>query len=82
MLSTNEQARKEKTEGVETLHAEIDQLEASIAKLAEAIADLGKAVAGLDAAMAEATTLRQDVKARTRRRLLTLRRPRPRVLRL
>merc|ERR1719161_337761 len=29
-LSTNEQTRKEKTEGVETLHAEIDQLEASI----------------------------------------------------
>merc|ERR1712216_387565 len=32
-LSTNEQTRKEKTEAVETLHAEIDQLEASIAKL-------------------------------------------------
>merc|ERR1712073_165818 len=30
-LSTNEQTRKEKTEAVETLHAEIDQLEASIA---------------------------------------------------
>eukprot|EP00444_Apocalathium_aciculiferum_P031609 CAMPEP_0183484572 /NCGR_PEP_ID=MMETSP0370-20130417/178988_1 /TAXON_ID=268820 /ORGANISM="Peridinium aciculiferum, Strain PAER-2" /LENGTH=950 /DNA_ID=CAMNT_0025677863 /DNA_START=53 /DNA_END=2906 /DNA_ORIENTATION=- len=29
-LSTNEQTRKEKTEAVETLHAEIDQLEASI----------------------------------------------------
>ena len=28
-LSTNEQTRKEKTEAVETLHAEIDQLEAS-----------------------------------------------------
>merc|ERR1719410_2003865 len=34
-LSTNEQTRKEKTEAVETLHAEIDQLEASIAKLTE-----------------------------------------------
>merc|ERR1712242_601367 len=32
-LSTNEQTRKEKTEAVEPLHAEIDQLEASIAKL-------------------------------------------------
>merc|ERR1719214_388045 len=31
-LSTNEQTRKEKTQAVETLHAEIDQLEASIAK--------------------------------------------------
>merc|ERR1711920_645824 len=34
-LSTNEQTRKEKTEAVETLHAEIDQLEASISKLTE-----------------------------------------------
>merc|ERR1712224_197475 len=34
-LSTNEQTRKEKTEAVETLHAEIDELEASIAKLTE-----------------------------------------------
>ena len=57
-LSTNEQARKEKTEGVGALHAEIVQLEASIAKLTEDIADLSKAAAELDAAMAEATTLR------------------------
>merc|ERR1719379_1549029 len=34
-LSTNEQTRTEKTELVETLHAEIDQLESSIAKLTE-----------------------------------------------
>merc|ERR1712204_28103 len=34
-LATNEKTRKEKTEAVETLHAEIDQLEASIAKLTE-----------------------------------------------
>merc|ERR550519_3128374 len=39
-LSTNEQTRKEKTETVETLHAEIDQLEASIAKLTDEISDL------------------------------------------
>ena len=32
-LSTNEQTRKEKTEAVERLHAEIDDLQASIAKL-------------------------------------------------
>jgi cell division septum initiation protein DivIVA len=57
-LSTNEQTRKEKTEAVEVLHAEIDQLEASIAKLTEDIAELTKAVAALDAAMAEATKLR------------------------
>jgi len=62
-LSTNEQTRKEKTEAVETLHAEIDQLEASIAKLTEDISELTKAVAELDAAMAKATTLRQEEKA-------------------
>merc|ERR1719291_920392 len=63
-LSTNEQTRKEKTEAVETLHAEIDQLEASIAKLTEDISDLTKAVAELDAAMAKATKLRQEEKAK------------------
>merc|ERR1712156_144661 len=63
-LSTNEQTRKEKTEAVEMLHAEIDQLEASIAKLTEDISDLTKAVAELDAAMAKATKLRQEEKAK------------------
>merc|ERR1712014_443619 len=63
-LSTNEQTRKEKTEAVETLHAEIDELEASIAKLTEDISELTKAVAELDAAMAEATKLRQEEKAK------------------
>merc|ERR1711985_25024 len=63
-LSTNEQTRKEKTEAVETLHAEIDELEASIAKLTEDIGDLTKAVADLDAAMAKATKLRQEEKAK------------------
>jgi prefoldin subunit 5 len=63
-LSTNEQTRKEKTEAVETLHAEIDQLEASIAKLTEDIAELTKAVAELDAAMAKATKLRTEEKAK------------------
>merc|ERR1711865_838084 len=61
-LSTNEQTRKEKTQAVETLHAEIDQLEASIAKLTEDITSLTKAVAELDAAMATATSLRQEEK--------------------
>merc|ERR1712048_19597 len=63
-LSTNEQTRKEKTEAVETLHAEIDQLEASIAKLTEDITDLTNAVAELDAAVAKATKLRQEEKAK------------------
>merc|ERR1719293_201064 len=62
-LSTNEQTRKEKTEAVETLHAEIDQLEASIAKLTEDIAELTKAVSELDSAMAKATKIRGDEKA-------------------
>merc|ERR1712066_857924 len=63
-LSTNEQTRKEKTEAVETLHVEIDQLEASIAKLIQDITALTEAVAELDAAMAKATKLRQDEKAK------------------
>merc|ERR1712048_210151 len=63
-LSTNEQTRKEKTEAVEMLHAEIDELEASIAKLTEDISELTKAVAELDAAMAKATKLRQEEKAK------------------
>merc|ERR1719440_613942 len=62
-LSTNEQTRKEKTEAVDLLHAEIDQLEASIAKLTEDLTELTKAVAELDAAMAKATALRQEEKA-------------------
>jgi cell division septum initiation protein DivIVA len=62
-LTTNEQTRKEKTEAVETLRAEIDELEASIQKLTEEIATLTKAVADLDAAMATATKLRQEEKA-------------------
>merc|ERR1719418_374547 len=63
-LSTNEQTRKEKTDAVETLHAEIDQLEASIAKLTEDIGDLTSAVAKLQEEMAEATKIRQDEKAK------------------
>jgi len=63
-LSTNEQTRKEKTEAVETLHAEIDELEASIAQLTEQITDLTKAVAELDAAVATATSIREEEKAK------------------
>merc|ERR1712157_601471 len=63
-LATNEQTRKEKTEAVEVLHAEIDQLEASIAKLTEEISDLTTAVAELNAAMAKATKLRSEEKAK------------------
>jgi cell division septum initiation protein DivIVA len=61
-LSTNEITRRQKTEAVETLTAEIDQLNASITKLTEDIAALSKAVAELDAAMAEATSIRTKEK--------------------
>merc|ERR1719375_2064885 len=63
-LATNEQTRREKTEAVETLHAEIDELEASIAKLTDDIADLQQAVAELDAAVAKATEIREAEKAK------------------
>jgi cell division septum initiation protein DivIVA len=63
-LSTNEQVRKEKTDMVEKLHAEIDELKAKIAKLKEEIADLTEEVAALVAAMAEATTLRSAEKSK------------------
>ena len=56
--------RKEKTEVVETLHAEIDQFEASIAKLTEDITELTKAVAELDAARTKATKFCQEEKAK------------------
>jgi prefoldin subunit 5 len=62
-LSANEQTRMEKTEAVETLHAEIDLLEASISKLTEDIAELTKALAQLDSAVAKATTIRQEEKS-------------------
>jgi len=63
-LGTNAQTRKEKTQSVELLHAEIDELEASITKLTEDITELTAAVAELDAAMAESTNLRNAEKAK------------------
>jgi len=62
-LSTNEQTRKEKTESVQMLHAEIDELTSSIAQLGEDLTDLAKSVAELDQAMATATKQRQEEKA-------------------
>merc|ERR550514_1120673 len=63
-MSTNEQTRKEKTDGVELLTASIDELTASISKLSKEIVGLSKAVAELDAAMAKATSIREDEKAK------------------
>jgi len=62
-LTTNEQTRKEKTESVEMLHAEIDELKSSIAQLGEDISELAKSVAEMDQAMATATKQRQSEKA-------------------
>jgi DNA repair exonuclease SbcCD ATPase subunit len=63
-LSTNEQTRKEKTEAIETLHAEIDGLSAAIAKLTEQTAHLQTSVQELDAAVAKATEVRQTEKSK------------------
>jgi len=63
-LSTNEQTRKEKTEAVQMLTAEIDELKASVAELTEDIGELSKSVAELDQAMATATKMRQEEKAK------------------
>merc|ERR1719217_326059 len=63
-LATNEQTRKEKTEAIETLHAEIDGLSAAIAKLGEQIAHLTTSVEELDAAVAKSTEVRQTEKSK------------------
>merc|ERR1719443_109344 len=63
-LATNEKTRTEKTDAVETLHANIDELQSSIAKLTEEITELTAAVADLDAAMSKATELREEEKAK------------------
>jgi prefoldin subunit 5 len=61
-LGTNEHTRKEKTEAVETLTAEIEELEASIAKGTEDITLLSQQVADLAAAVSKATKLREAEK--------------------
>merc|ERR1719408_437817 len=63
-LSTNEQTRKEKTSGVETLTAEADELEATIGQLSSQIQELTEEIAGLDKAIAEATDLRAKERAK------------------
>jgi chromosome segregation ATPase len=61
-LATNKHTRKEKSEAVVMLTAEIDELTASVAGLAEQITELTKAVAELDAAVAKATGERTSEK--------------------
>merc|ERR1719440_2064795 len=63
-LATNGQVRKEKTEAVEVLYADIDELEASISKLSDEITELTQAVAALDEAVAKATKIREEEKAK------------------
>merc|ERR1719399_2191215 len=63
-LSTNEHTRKEKTEQVEMLHADIDGLDASIGNIVEEITELTKGVADLDAAVQKATAIREAEKAK------------------
>merc|ERR1719236_335389 len=63
-LAANEQTRKEKTDAVEMLHAEIDELTAEITKLAQDITDLTHAIAEIDAAVKKATALREEEKAK------------------
>merc|ERR1719240_1968813 len=63
-LSTNEQTRKQKTEGVEALTAEVDELTASVARLTDEITELTAAVGDLDAAIAKATSIREAEKAK------------------
>merc|ERR1719235_2473399 len=63
-LATNEQTRKEKTEAIEVLHAEIDQLEAAISTAGEEIEELQQGVAELNAAVAKATEIREAEKAK------------------
>merc|ERR1719399_2077010 len=63
-MSTNKHTREEKTEAVETLHAEIEGLTSSIAKLTEDVERVSKQISELDAAMAEAIKLRSEEKAK------------------
>merc|ERR1719399_498402 len=63
-MSTNEQTRKEKTEAVDMLNSEIDELGAMIAQLTMEITELTTAIANSDAAVAEATKIREEEKAK------------------
>jgi len=57
-LATNEHTRKEKSEAVVMLTAEIDELTASVASLTEQMTELTKAISELDAAVATSTEQR------------------------
>jgi len=63
-MAVNEQTRKEKSEAVEKLNAEIDELSASVAKLTEQVTELNMAVAESDSAVAKATGIREEEKTK------------------
>mmetsp|Transcript_130399 Transcript_130399/g.260141 ORF Transcript_130399/g.260141 Transcript_130399/m.260141 type:complete len:676 (-) Transcript_130399:153-2180(-) len=62
-LATNEKTRKEKTDAIEALQAEIESLKASMAKLGEEIAVLTEELGTLEVTMGKATVLRSSEKA-------------------
>merc|ERR1719194_341057 len=63
-LSVNKVTRDKKTEGVNTLTAEAEQLTADIAKLTQEVADLNAEVLAIDEAVAKATQIRTEEKAK------------------
>merc|ERR1719473_1089682 len=63
-LSVNKVTRDKKTEGVNTLTAEAEQLTADIAKLTQEVADLNAEVLAIDEAVAKATQIRTQEKAK------------------
>jgi uncharacterized protein YoxC len=63
-LSVNKVTREKKTEAVNTLTAEAEQLTADIAKLTQEVADLSAEVQQIDEAVAKATSIRTEEKAK------------------
>ena len=65
-MLTNDRTRKEKTEAVEMLTAEIDELTVFIFKLLEEITEFTKVLESLDAAAVKATGIRMEEKAKNK----------------
>jgi len=63
-LTTNKQTRDTKSADVDTLTANIEEMTAASNKLAAQSAQLAADIASIDAAVAEATSLRQEEKAK------------------
>lgn len=61
-LATSKATREEKTDGVNSLQAEVDELKATIAKLGEESVTLTSELSELNSAMSKATELRQKEK--------------------